>query len=351
MMSHEASVGTSPASLFLGLANRRFIRAALLACFAIAAAFSMPTPARAWACEGHQVIALLAEKHLTPNALAAVNRILKENPIDPSLNRFCKQGGIDAIADSSTWADDFRTVHPDTGPWHYIDIRPDTTLRDGAKNIDAIVEEFCDPQESCLTRATADQFAILRSAHTDSRQKADALRFVIHFVGDLHQPLHNIANNDQGGNCVPLTYFDTLPHLTNPRTETYAPNLHGIWDYGILTRATMGETVDQVAADLDLFYRRQIAGWQKAPANFDAWSWESFQIAMKIAYGKLPVRIPVEAPLPVHSCADDNHVSERLLKLNERIEQPYQDIALPVVRERLAQAGARLAMVLNQVWP
>ncbi len=110
-------------------------------------------------------------------------------------------------------------------------------------------------------------------------------------------------------------------------------------------------SVDQVAADLDRSFRKQIPGWQKGPADFDAWSWESFEIAWSVTYAKLPVQIPVEPPLPVKSCADADHVSARMFILNERIEQPYQDAALPVVRERLAQAGARLAMVLNQVWP
>ena len=72
---------------------------------------------------------------------------------------------------------------------------------------------------------------------------------------------------------------------------------------------------------------------------------------MKEAYGKLPVRIPAETPQPVMSCADDNHVSARMLKLDERLTDPYQDMAVPIVRERLAQAGARLALLLNQLWP
>jgi hypothetical protein len=331
--------------------SRNVVRTGLLVFFALGTAFSLPAPARAWGCEGHEVIALLAEKHLTPHALAAVNQILKDNPIDPALNRFCKDGRIDPMSDSSTWADDFRTVHPETGPWHYVDILPGTKLPGGKKSIDKVVGRFCDPRESCLPRAAADQLAILRSPETDPRKRADALRFVIHFVGDLHQPLHSTTNNDEGGNCIPVAYFDEMPHLTNPKYETYTPNLHGTWDFAILTRATIGKTVDQVAADLDESYRKQIAGWQKGPADFDAWSWESFQLAGKIAYGKLPVQIPVEAPQPVTSCADDNHVSARLLKLNERIEEPYQSAALPVVRERLAQAGARLAMLLNRLWP
>jgi hypothetical protein len=109
--------------------------------------------------------------------------------------------------------------------------------------------------------------------------------------------------------------------------------------------------VEQVAADLDQAYRRKIARWQKAPANIDSWARESFQIAQKQAYGKLPVRVPVETPQPITSCADDNHVSARMLKLDERLGEPYQSIAVPVARQRLAQAGARLALLLNQLWP
>jgi S1/P1 Nuclease len=322
----------------------------LLVLSAFAAALSLPAPARAWGCEGHEVIALLAEKHLTPKALSAVNKILTEYPIDPALSRFCKDGRIDPMSDSSTWADDFRGAHSETSPWHYVDIVPGTTAP-SRKDITAAVGKFCDPRASCLPHAVAEQLAILRAPDTDPRKRADALRFVIHFVGDLHQPLHNTTNNDEGGNCVPVAYFGELPRLTFAGSEIYAPTLHGTWDYEILTRATHGMTVDQVAAELDRSYRKKIADWQKEPADFDLWAWESFQLAWTVAYARLPVQIPVETPQPVTSCADADHVSARNFVLNERIEQPYQDAALPVVRERIAQAGARLAMILNQVWP
>jgi hypothetical protein len=323
--------------------RRHFTRSAIWAILLIVAVVSLPSPTRAWGCEGHQVIALLAEKQLSPHALAMVNQILTDSPIDVSLNRYCKEGGVDPMADSSTWADDFRTQHPETGPWHYIDIPLGTTQRD--------IEKFCEPREGCVTRAIADQLAILRSSEIDPRKKADALRFLIHFVGDLHQPLHATTNNDQGGNCVPVAYFDALPQLRNPQTETYAPNLHGIWDVNILARATTGKTVDQVASDLDQSFQVKIAHWQKGSADIDAWAWESYQLAAKKVYGKLPVRIPVEAPQPVMSCADDNHVSMRMLKLDEQIADPYQNMAAPVVRQQVAKAAARLALVLNRLWP
>jgi hypothetical protein len=109
--------------------------------------------------------------------------------------------------------------------------------------------------------------------------------------------------------------------------------------------------VDEVAADLDDYFRSKMSGWQIGPADVDAWAWESYQLAEKNVYGKLPVPIPVQAPQPITSCADDNHVSARMLKLNERLEEPYQRMAVPIVRERLAQAGARLALLLDELWP
>src|SRR5258708_5711496 len=136
--------------------TRHILRAALFSCFGIAATVSFPAPARAWGCEGHQVIALLAEKHLTPDALATVKQILAASPIDPALSRYCKEGGTDPMADASTWPDDIRGQRPETAPWHYVDIPLGTTGR-GAKHI---VAKFCDPKESCVTLAISDQLAI-----------------------------------------------------------------------------------------------------------------------------------------------------------------------------------------------
>ena len=333
----------SPSLLRRNSLKRHFLRAGIFACLLVFAVVSHPAPARAWGCEGHQVVALLAEKYLTPHALAMSKKILAEGPIDPSLSRYCKEGGTDPLADASTWPDDIRALRPETAPWHYVDIPLGTTRRD--------VEKFCDPKESCVTRAITDQLAILRSSEADPQKRADALRFLIHFVGDLHQPLHAVTNNDQGGNCIPVAFFDVVPQLRNPQTESYAPNLHGVWDTNILAKATEGKTVDQVTSEFDRSFRGKMARWQKGPANVNAWAWESYQLAAKMAYGKLPVRISVEGPEPVTSCVDDNHVSARILRLNERLADPYLRMAVPVVRERLAQAGARLAMLLNGLWP
>jgi nuclease S1 len=326
---------------FVSLA--RFQKAPLFALLWILAAFFTPAPAGAWGCKGHQVVALIAEKHLTPHALAMVKKILADNPIDPNLSRYCKEGGTDPMADASTWPDDIRSQRPETPPWHYVDIPLGVTQRE--------VEKFCDPRQGCVTSAIRDDLATLRSPDASAQQKADALRFLIHFVGDIHQPLHGVNNNDLGGNCVPVRFFDERPQLRNPQLEIYSPNLHAIWDTNILERATMGQTSEELASEVDQTFQKKIAAWQKEPANVDTWAWESHLLAQNVAYGKLPAHIPAEAPHAVSSCADDNNVAARMLALNEQITEPYQAAATPIVRVRLAQAGARLALLLNQTWP
>ena len=321
----------------------RYLRTAIMACILALAVVSLPAPAHAWGCEGHQIVALLAEAHLTPRAFAMAKKILADGPIDPALSRYCQPRANDALADASTWPDDIRSIRPEASPWHYVDIPL------GTKH--PSVDKYCDPKEGCVTRAITDQLAILRSADADPQKRADALRFVIHFVGDVHQPLHATTNNDQGGNCVPVAFFDIQPKLRNPQTESYAPNLHGVWDTNILGKATTGKTVEQVAAELDKSFSKKIAHWQKGAPNIDAWALESHRLAEKDAYGKLPAHIPAESPQPVATCADDDHISTRMLNLNERLTDSYQNMAVPVVRERLAQAGARLALLLNQLWP
>jgi hypothetical protein len=322
---------------------RQVSRAGVFLFFLFLTVVSFPSQARAWGCEGHRAVALLAEKHLMPHTLEMTKKVLAANPIDPSLSRYCKEVSADPLVDASTWPDDMRTLRPETAPWHYVDIPLGTMRRD--------VEKFCDPKDGCVTRAIRDELAVLRSADSNPKDRADALRFLIHFVGDLHQPLHATTNNDAGGNCVPVTFFNTAPELRNPQTETYSPNLHGVWDTDILGKANNGKTVEQVAADLDTTFSKKIAGWLKASPNIDAWAWESYKLAKKNVYGKLPVHIAVETPQTVKTCADDKHVGARNLKLNEHLEASYQAMAAPIVREQIAKAGAHLALLLNQLWP
>ncbi|MGB9435251.1 MAG: S1/P1 nuclease, partial [Candidatus Acidiferrum sp.] len=181
----------------------------------------------AWGCKGHQTIALIAEKQLTPEARQFIENLLRENPIDPQLKRYCGNATRDVMADASTWPDDIRG-NAKNGPWHYIDIPR------GAPR--GPLAQFCG-SGGCITQAIADQLAILKDKSADPRLRADALRYIIHFVGDLHMPLHATTNNDEGGNCVPLRYFRRRPQEHH---DSFTPNLHALWDTAILERDMEG---------------------------------------------------------------------------------------------------------------
>jgi hypothetical protein len=192
---------------------------------------------------------------------------------------------------------------------------------------------------------------LLRSDSTDVRVRADALRFVIHLVGDMHQPLHCTTNNDMGGNCVPVQFFEAAPIVSNPTYETYRPNLHAVWDFGIIQHMKGSTSTEQWAASLDHQFAARLEAWQKASINLDEWAWENHQQAETAVYGRLPVPVPVEKPEAVKGCSADNHVAHRMLNLHEHVSQQYVDAVVPVIDEQIAKAGVRLAIILNQLWP
>jgi hypothetical protein len=286
---------------------------------------------------------MIAEKHMSAHALEMANKLLQSEPIDPALSRYCPNQGLDLMADSATWADDLRSSRPEASPWHYIDIPRDAPR--------SAVLESCPATTGCVTSAIEHQMELLRNDTTDARTRADALRFIIHFVGDLHQPLHCDSNNDLGGNCVPVEFFGAALVEKNPQYESYAPNLHGIWDSGIIQRLKGTQTVEQWAASLDQQFSAHVSQWQKGSIKLEDWAWEGHELADSVVYAKLPVAIPVEKPMAVKGCSDDDHVSTRLLKLHEQVAQPYVDAVAPTINQQVAKAGVRLAAILNQIWP
>jgi hypothetical protein len=292
-------------------------------------------PADAWGCRGHETVAALAEKHLTPQAKQTLLALLTANPIDPQLKRYCGQTGQDAFVDSSTWADDERGREPATAPWHFIDIPLGVTQGPAQK--------FCGPG-GCVLQAITDQLAILKDKNAPGAKRAAALRYIIHFVGDLHQPLHGATNSDRGGNCVPVKYFTRNPH---PRNNSYVPNLHHVWDTEIPESQMQGADPSEFADTLDAEFEASFAAWQQGGMQLDAWAWESHDHAVETAYGAFSKSIPVEPDVPVNACTDDNNIGQRMLHKHLVVGQAYRDQAASVVEERLAQAGIRLAMILN----
>jgi hypothetical protein len=127
---------------------------------------------------------------------------------------------IDAVA---SWADDYRRENPETGRWHYIDIPLADSRIDMAREC---------PDGECVIAKTEQFLAVLRDPNADHAAKAEALKFVVHFVGDLHQPLHDEDDHDKGGNTRHVIfdgYRDNLHlGLGHRITEGYQPSSCGV---------------------------------------------------------------------------------------------------------------------------
>lgn len=292
----------------------------------------------AWGCEGHQMIALIARAHLTRAVSNAADQLLMDNPIDPALSRFCQDRLADPMADAATWADDVKGPER-TAVWHYIDIP--LALHQAAS-----IGLYCPPigpsvdgknRPGCVTDAMEYEWSILRDKTRSSAERATALRYMIHFVGDVHQPLHAENNDDQGGNCTAVQFFG----------EDRPVNLHAIWDYKLiqhqleLKRMTQPEYV----AELDKRFAGKWPEWSRAKTDFIAWAWESHDLAEPVAYGKLKPPIPVQ---PLNTTATCNAQREKATALKLSVREAYFREAMPVIDERLAKAAYRLAALLNQ---
>lgn len=174
--------------------------------------FALITRALAWGYEGHRIIANIAERCIEPATARRVRVLLAvENET--------------TLADVANWADQIRGQRRNTAPWHFVDIpiypAPGTPAAyDPARDC---------PGGNCVV-AKIDEFAAeLHDGGLPSRQRLEALKFLVHFVGDLHQPLHASNNNDRGGNAVRVRFNGS---------DT---NLHAVWDNGIIDAATGGD--------------------------------------------------------------------------------------------------------------
>ena len=245
-------------------------------------------PASAWGPEGHRLVARLAEARLTPAARARVAAIL---------------GPEVTLVSVANWADEVRKTRKETEPWHYINVpvsRPHLDLRRDCPDGDCILGTIREFQRVLLDPAAGPE------------QRRDALMFVVHFIGDLHQPLHCADNGDAGGNKVRVVFLGR--HM----------NLHRVWDSGLL---------DRMAPEQDLFatLSRETTperARQWSGGTVEDWADESFQAARRTAYGRLRGTPRLE---PV------------------RLGEAYERIAAPVVQVQLEKAGVRLAAVLNQL--
>jgi len=268
-----------------------------------------------------------------------VQKLLADNPIDPKVKRWCGNATTDVMVDACSWPDDVRNERKN-GPWHYIDIPRGNHKGDLA--------EYCGA-EGCVTRAIEEQRAILKDKSVDSLKRAEAIRYLIHFVGDLHQPLHAVTNADNGGNCVPVKYLhhEPRPNSLHPEGEDYSPNLHQVWDTEIVERHMEVSNPLRYADELDEKFHSEFAAWEAAGIHVDNWAWESHARAETAVYDAFPEKIAIEPDMKLKSCSENNHMGKRMFEKHLAVDEAYQANAAKTAQTSLAQAGVRLAMILN----
>lgn len=248
-----------------------------------------PSPAFAWGREGHAVIAAIAQAHLTPAAYSATSLLLEEE-------------GLTQLAEVASWADDIRRARPETAPWHYVDIPL------GAPGY--VPARDCAGGDCAI--AKLDQFrTVLADPQAPAADRLEALKWIVHLVGDLHQPLHAEDNNDKGGNQITVTGFD--------RRES----LHAIWDTAMIE--AQNPDADSLADMLDTHITKaDIAAWDQGSSA--DWALQTHQLAVP-AYALLGTP-------PAGSTVD--------------VPDSYITAEQPVIDGQLERAGIRLAYVLNQ---
>lgn len=251
------------------------------------------SPAHAWGPRGHRLVGHVAEAALTPAARAEVERLL-EGVEDPDQR---------SLAGISTWADELRAHDPDlsrrSARWHYVNIGENACRYER--------ERDCPDGSDCVVEAINDQAAILGDRSRSSQERLQALKFVVHFVGDVHQPMHAGYAHDRGGNS-------TQVNLRDGSRDGFGTNLHALWDSGLFRGLQGGE--EQHLADLPELPRD--AELEPQPAR---WAEESCQIV----------------------------VEQGVTEPGTKINSDYVDHWRPVAEKQIVIGGQRLARLLNQV--
>ncbi|HUO79259.1 MAG TPA: S1/P1 nuclease [Steroidobacteraceae bacterium] len=260
-------------------------------------AFAPAAPARAWGAEGHRIVGLVAERLLDARTRRALRAI----------------AGDDGLADIGLWMDRerdrLRAEWPGSERWHY-DNRPVCAPA-------APAAQYC-ADGNCASRAFDRALARLDDHAAPRDERLEALRLVVHLVGDAHQPLHAADHDDRGGNDVAVS----IGRRARPES------LHAAWDREFVKRAVRGESEPAFAERL-IDERRASLGRLEA-GSFASWEQESYDLARSYAYGRLP---GFRCGRELGGVAD--------------LPPAYADGAAEIVEERLARAGIRLAALLR----
>jgi len=266
------------------------------------AALSAASPAAlAWSALGHRLVGAIAERHLSPAAEAEVRELLAGEP-DPTL------------AGVAYWADALRNDDPPrfklTSRWHYINAQGGGCDFDEARDC---------PDGNCVVAQIERQRAILADRTQPREARRDALKFLVHLVGDAHQPLHAGDRTDAGGNQYQISLTTALEPEAYAKDKyvdgVMGTNLHSVWDYYIL--GARGLSLPQYTQKLDAL------PWP--PVN-------EAPLFAPMAWAKESCRL-----IGARHIYPDTH----------KLDDAYLDAFRPLAEQRIRQAAWRLASILN----
>ncbi|MCC9136777.1 S1/P1 nuclease [Pontibacter silvestris] len=246
----------------------------------------LPFNTFAWGVDGHRAIGRMAEQHLSWKAKKAVKKLL----------------GNESLAMVSTWADEIRpeAQYLYTAPWHYVNAPSGLTYEQFSASITSA-------ESANAYTALVQLIEDMKNPAKSKEEKAFALKFIVHIIGDIHQPMHAGHSEDQGGNKTKVT-------LRGKET-----NLHSVWDSGVIEATRM--TYSEMAEEYNYACKNQVRVWQRD--DMMLWLFESYQISDKLY----------------------KEVAE-----NPELGYAYTRSHRDIVKERMQLAGIRLAGILNDAF-
>jgi hypothetical protein len=245
-----------------------------------------PAPARAWGPRGHRLVAEIAWRHLTPEAKKRVRELLRQG---------------ETLSTISTWPDEIRAERKWTSRWHYVNIPREAKAFDRARDCPTR------PEGDCVVAAIERVESTLQDPRAPREDRREALSFLVHLVGDLHQPLHSTDDRDRGGNDRKVSWFGR------------PTNLHRVWDDHVLE--DQEELRRHCRATGEAQRKRASARPDLRPGALEAWAMESHAAGWQHAYALPP---------------------------SGELACPYFLQASRVVEAQLGKAGERLAAMIER---
>ena len=255
----------------------------------------IPIPSFAWGPEGHRIVAEVAREHLSGAARQRLRELI----------------GDDDLAAISTWADEIRNQRPETYGWHFVDVPWNAGGFSQARDCYRPDEKHpasIQDRHNCVVDRIEIFERVLADKKASQDERREALKFLVHFVGDVHQPLHAVERA-RGGNDVEVVFLGSRDCGGRPC------NLHGVWDVGLIEHARRPEG-DYVRYLEVMIARNSLPS--RAGGSAADWANESFRVAHEV-----------------------------WMEDGSRVDDAYYRKNIATLNERVALAGLRLARILN----